>query len=183
LGITNADRVADITSTVDITNGDRAALRIRARETTTASTRGARGAAKTADARGQATAGFVEAATVALIGAAVQVAVVVESVPGTNQRRISTQALIVVAAGVTWATATVMGCYVRRAAPECCQERRATDADKTPEHAPSGTRSRHGAGPIVEPPIIHHDPLSVPPKPVKTAHVSERLNRSPIQPN
>jgi hypothetical protein len=49
----------------------------------------------------------------------------------------------------------VMGCYIRCAAPERPQEHCATDANKTAEHASSGTKSGHRAGPVIEPPIIH----------------------------
>jgi hypothetical protein len=78
----------------------------------------------------------------------------------------------------------MMGCYVGRTAPECCQERRATDANKTSQHASPGTKSRHGAGPIVEPSIIHQDPplVSVA-KAGEIALISAQLNRSPSQPS
>src|SRR5215212_186992 len=94
-GIADADGVANIAATIDIADGDRAALRIRAGEPTVTSTCKPITAAEAADARGQATAGFVEATAVPLVGTAVQIAVIVESVPRADERRIGPQALTI----------------------------------------------------------------------------------------
>jgi hypothetical protein len=77
----------------------------------------------------------------------------------------------------------MMGCHVRRSAPERTQERRATDTNKTTEHASSGTKTRHAAGPVIEPPIIHgRSPLVSVANSGKTARLSLRLDPWSRQP-